>query len=74
MSDLTVKLAACPCGKVPTAIVVMDSGQGEKWASAVPNCCGMWMIEFRTKYLDQETAEFIRLAEDAWNNAPRAER
>ena len=69
MSDV---LAACPCGKIPTELDIYDANQGGKWANVVPNCCGEWMIEFRTNYAALDSEECKRLAREAWNEAPRA--
>jgi len=66
---MTIK--PCPCGKTPAEIAVYDLNQGGKWAAAVPDCCGEWMIEFRTNYLNAESDECKQLALDAWNDAPR---
>lgn len=63
-------LAACPCGNTPTDIDIYDACQGGKWANVVPNCCGEWMIEFRTTYAVGD--ELKKLAIEAWNTAPRA--
>ena len=65
-------LAACPCGKTPTDVDVYDAAQGGKWANVQPNCCGEWMIEFRTNYTALDSDECKRLAVEAWNSAPRA--
>ena len=64
-------LLCCPCGKTPTDIIVTSSGQGYKYALAVPNCCGEWMIEFRTVAYDLDSDDTKRAAIDAWNSAPR---
>lgn len=64
-------LTACPCGKVPTEIGIQDANQGGKWAYVVPNCCGEWMIEFRTNFLDLDSDACESLAIEAWNAAPR---
>ena len=65
---LSGTLRQCPCGETPDAIGVQDAGQGGKYALAAPNCCGEWLIEFRTNY---EAGETLRaLAEKAWNEAP----
>lgn len=64
-------LAACPCGKVPTDVAIYDACQGGKWANVVPNCCGEWMIEFRTNYKALDSDECKRLAVEAWNSASR---
>lgn len=64
-------LAACPCGKTPDTLIITDAGQGGKWAMVCGNCCGDWMIEFRTGYNPLESDECERLARDAWNAARR---
>jgi len=64
-------LAPCPCGKTPTEIGVYDANQGGKWAFAVPNCCGEWLIEFRSNYEALDSDKCKELAIDAWNIAPR---
>lgn len=68
---MDVKIAVCPCGKIPTAIGIYGDNQVQKWAFAVPDCCGEWMIEFRSNYLHPESAECKELAIRAWNDAPR---
>lgn len=64
-------LLPCPCGKVPTDISVIDMGQGYKYAGAMPNCCGEWIIEFRTVGYDLTGDDTKAAAIDAWNSAPR---
>ena len=71
-SRLTVGLAACPCGKTPQELYIVDGWQGGKWAWAYGGCCGEWHIEFRTGYNDLGSDECKRLAREAWNAAPRA--
>ena len=66
------ELAICPCGKVPNDLFIVDTGQGGKWALVCGSCCGEWYIEFRTGYNDLGSAECKRLAQEAWNAAPRA--
>jgi hypothetical protein len=51
---------------------VTNAGQGYKYALAVPNCCGEWMIEFRTVAYDLESEATKSAAIEAWNQAPRA--
>jgi len=65
-------LAACPCGKVPDLLDIVDANQGGKWAYVQGSCCGQWAIEFRTQYAALESDECKRLAAQAWNEAPRA--
>ena len=65
-------LAACPCGKVPDELAIMDGGQGSKWAFASGSCCGEWHIEFRTNYHALDSDACKKLAREAWNGTPRA--
>jgi hypothetical protein len=67
-----VGLAACPCGKTPQELSITDAGQGGKWANVSGNCCGEWMIEFRTNYENLDSDKCKALAVEAWNAAPRA--
>lgn len=67
MSDLK----PCPCGETPTSLFVTPT-QTSKYANVSGDCCGEWMIEFRTHYHDTESAECMKLAEAAWYEAPRA--
>lgn len=65
-------LNQCPCGKTPESLSIVDNGQGGKWASICPSCCGEWSIEFRTSYKPFQSEECMELAVNAWNAAPRA--
>lgn len=65
------KIAPCPCGKTPTELGIYDANQGSKWAFVNGNCCGEWMIEFRTNYTALDSDECKKLARDAWNASPR---
>ena len=69
---MSTELAACPCGKTPNELSIVDGGQGGKWAFVYGGCCGEWHIEFRTNYSDFGSQECKRLAREAWNAAPRA--
>jgi len=71
ISDLNT-LLPCPCGKVPTELHLVDNGQGFKWANASGDCCGEWMIEFRTEYYKLDSPAAMNLAFHAWNAALRA--
>lgn len=64
-------LEPCPCGKTPTKLVIMGSAPC-KWAHASGDCCGEWMIEFRSNYLAFDDATCIAHARAAWHDAPRA--
>jgi len=43
----------------------------EKWAQCTGDCCGEWMIEFRSNY-GRDIEALDALAAEAWNAAPRA--
>lgn len=60
----------CPCGEVPTGLD-LEFGYVTKWDKVTPNCCGEWMIEFRTGYLDPDSKEMEQLKIKVWNEAPR---
>jgi len=62
----------CPCGETPDGLCITDAGQGGKWANVAGNCCGEWMIEFRTQYFAQDSDECMKLAREAWNETKRA--
>ena len=64
-------LMPCPCGKHPTELVIVDAGQGGKWAYVYGDCCSKWNIEFRTQYHPLDSNECMALALEAWNEAPR---
>lgn len=66
------ELKPCPCGKIPTSLSIVDSGQGTKWGNAFGSCCNEWSIEFRTYYNDINTDECMQLAVEAWNETTRA--
>ena len=68
----SIKLAKCACGKNPTDVSIYDATQGGKWANVQGNCCGEWMIEFRTNYLALDSDECKELAIAAWNDADRS--
>ena len=65
-----MRLLACPCGRPIDDLIISDAGQGGKYMNVTGNCCGEWMIEFRTNYAKGD--ELIVLAQEAWNAAPRA--
>lgn len=64
------KLKPCPCGCIPAELNIVQNGQGVKWASIYPSCCGEWSIEFRTQYKALDSEECMVLATKAWNKAP----
>lgn len=65
------QLKPCPCGKVPTALNVFEGDC--KWYQASGNCCGEWLIEFRSHYRKVDSPEAYQLAVEAWNKAARKE-
>jgi hypothetical protein len=67
MTDQILK--PCPCGKVPTKLHIMDTGQGGKYADVGGDCCGYWKIEFRQQYATGDEA--MVLTTHAWNIATR---
>jgi len=70
-SASTGRLARCPCGEIPPALSIVDTGQGGKYKSVMGLCCGEWMVEFRANYHADNSPECLDLAIDAWNGAPR---
>jgi hypothetical protein len=66
-----MNIAPCPCGKIPIELYITDANQGSKWAYVNGDCCGEWMIEFRTNYYNLDSPECRELALEAWNTAPR---
>ena len=68
---IEVNLLRCPCGKIPEELVIVGSGLSSKWANVFGDCCGEWMIEFRSAYNDHDSEECMALATAAWNDAPR---
>ncbi len=68
------KLAPCPCGMPISELQITDSGEGGKWANVAGNCCGEWMIEFRTGNENLTSEKCLSLAIAAWNSAPRQDK
>jgi hypothetical protein len=65
------KLRPCPCGEIPTTLMIVDAGQGGKWANCYGDCCSEWSIEFRTGYAKLDSLECMAYAVEKWNAAPR---
>lgn len=65
------QLQPCPCGEVPDRLDIISHGSA-KWAWVYGACCSEWHIEFRTNYHPLESDECAELAEQAWNDSPRA--
>ena len=63
------ELKACPCGKVPDELCVIE-GETCRWRKVSGDCCGVWEIEFRV--YSNDTKEINQDALAAWNAAPRA--
>lgn len=66
------ELMPCPCGMVPTRLVVDGDGERPKWAMVTGICCTEWHLHFRNSYHPIDSEESNRLAREAWNAAPRA--
>ena len=67
------EIKPCPCGKTPTQLCLMDTGQGGKWAIAIGNCCDEWGVEFRTGYNPLDGDKCQTIAIEYWNDAPRSD-
>jgi hypothetical protein len=65
-----VKLAQCPCGQTPKALLLEMPPKPAKHGRALGNCCASWGIEFFNAYKEGE--ETVQRASEAWNMAPRA--
>jgi hypothetical protein len=60
----------CPCGKTPEKLRTEGDHAKPKWA--IVSCpCGEWMIEYRNDYKPMHGPQSNKLAEQAWNAAPR---
>ena len=68
---LDKQIKPCPCGAIPKELLLYDANQGSKYAFVQGDCCGEWMIEFRSNYLDLESDECKELALLAWNGSSR---
>lgn len=62
-------LHACPCGQVPTNLMIEVAERG-KYGRTMADCCGMWEVEFRNGFAT-DAATTNRRAIEAWNRAPR---
>ena len=65
------ELKPCPCGETPTKLHITDAGQGGKWALASGDCCGEWIVEFRTGNYALDHIKCYRRGMEYWNDAPR---
>ena len=65
-----MKIARCPCGKIPEKLIITETDQSPKWRICACDQCGEWMIEFRSGYSDSEK-EIMEKAIKEWNAAPR---
>ena len=63
-------LAPCPCGMVPTALLI-EMPERAKYGRTMGDCCSEWAVEFRNGYT-QDPELTTQRARDAWNDAPRA--
>lgn len=63
------KFAPCPCGEVPTDLVITAS-KGAKYGTVQGNCCAAWLMEFKIGF-PKDQADLQLKAMVAWNEAPR---
>jgi hypothetical protein len=66
------RLQPCFCGRIPKRLCISE-GHSCKYSFASGDCCGEWMIEFRTEYRRDDDPKLLELAAKAWNAAPRGE-
>ena len=66
-----IDLKPCPCGKVPERLLITGA-ERSRWREVDGDCCGHWMLEFRSDYLADDDPELMERAIEAWNSAPRA--
>lgn len=69
MSDIK----PCPCGQTPSELGIDADHEQPKWALVYGDCCGEWHVEYKNGYLPLDEPEAMRLARQAWNDAPRAQ-
>lgn len=69
---MTDAIKPCPCGKVPTSVMLMGNQDKTGWYDVVPDCCQRWDAGLFTR-LDRASAEAMQLAIAAWNDMPRAD-
>ncbi len=67
------KLKKCPCGEVPSELIIVDAMKGGKWAYVYGSCCSLWMIEFNTLYYDVISDRCMDFAIKNWNATEREE-
>ena len=65
------KLKPCPCGQIPDSLNIYDANQSGKYAFVQGNCCGEWLIEFRTDYEPLDSEKCMESAIQAWNDTSR---
>jgi hypothetical protein len=63
------KFAKCPCGEVPTDLVITVK-QNQKYGTVQGNCCAVWSMEFLAGF-PKDQADLQMRAMAAWNEAPR---
>lgn len=66
------KLKPCPCGETPINLC-LEFGNTPKYALVSGDCCGLWLVEFKTKYYELNNNKCMELAIKAWNKTPRKE-
>lgn len=65
------ELKICPCGKIPTALLI-EEGSTTRWGYAYGDCCSDWMIEFRSVNNNPISKDSYDQAVEYWNDMPRA--
>jgi hypothetical protein len=68
---MSEELKACPCGKIPTKLLLEETCAG-KYANAFGDCCNEWIVEYRTHLYQFDSDESRDNAIKAWNQSTRA--
>ena len=64
-------LKKCPCGKVPSELVLYIQA-GTLWTHVAGNCCYKWQVTADLA-LEDGPEKNMKIAIKAWNAAPRKE-
>ena len=67
---MATKYARCPCGEVPTELVI-ENNYEDGYANVAGNCQCNWVLEFYNGNLAPGSEVSEELAEDAWNTTLR---
>lgn len=62
-------LAPCPCGEVPTELLI-NLPKNSKYGHVAGNCCADWILEFKAGYPKNDN-HLIAVATMAWDRGPR---